>query len=544
MKMKIKNTETVDLHGLRESSDATLHNKASTSTSAVTTTSLSSAIPTQLTMTKSSSENDIDKVKDEKEEDELGKEAMKMIKCNERLRSLTRLACMVTLVVKASGTPSTQDPSSSSSSTTQAPQQVSVDVVNHLIQTDLPGLLTTALSSIPLGNSLACDAINAILDPLEMITRPKLLANLDKLNDATIPNNKVLETPGPNSGSGSGSGSGSRIQGTSSIGNIHDTVAAGITVLENIETSEEYHRLPENSEIEGDFERGEEVEEEESASGMVTMASGPSLMREDDTGTLAGTTGITHIITSTGTGSGTGTATGTELNDRIRIIRCRSNGSSVHDQSSIFSTRNGDADADGDGDGNQDSDGSDTGVDLDLSLRGSPGRGRERVNLDLASGNTNARTSRNVFNSSISSATLPSDEGLFGDDDEDNDDGNDGEQDEEADIEVECNDCGDDDDDDGVDVYEEGEDEEFEEDDEDDFDVREDEDEDEDEDVDEEMDDDNDDDNDDDDDDDSGEGLEVHRTLVDRERARQTRRHFNSPAIHGYRTERVERARR
>jgi hypothetical protein len=50
-------------------------------------------------------------------------------------------------------------------------QQVSVDVVNHFIGTDLPGLFSLALSSVPLGHLLAGEAINAILDPLEMMTR-------------------------------------------------------------------------------------------------------------------------------------------------------------------------------------------------------------------------------------------------------------------------------------------------------------------------------------------------------------------------------------
>ena len=54
-------------------------------------------------------------------------------------------------------------------------QQVSVDVVNHFIGTDLPGLFSLALSSVPLGHLLAGEAINAILDPLEMMTRCVLI---------------------------------------------------------------------------------------------------------------------------------------------------------------------------------------------------------------------------------------------------------------------------------------------------------------------------------------------------------------------------------
>lgn len=44
-------------------------------------------------------------------------------------------------------------------------------MVNHFIGTDLPGLFSLALSSVPLGHLLAGEAINAILDPLEMMTR-------------------------------------------------------------------------------------------------------------------------------------------------------------------------------------------------------------------------------------------------------------------------------------------------------------------------------------------------------------------------------------
>ena len=175
---------------------------------------------------------------------------------NRRLRSLTRLVTMVTLVVRASGTSGIQDPSSST--VPQIPQQVSVDVVNHFINTDLPGLLTVALSSVPVSHPLAGEAINAILDPLEMITRPKLLANLDKLNAVTVAaQNKGagVNTPGPGPLLSESNG----IENTNELGGNND--------------SEGYQHLPE------DREGGEE----ESASGMVTMNSGTS--------TLGGETG-------------------------------------------------------------------------------------------------------------------------------------------------------------------------------------------------------------------------------------------------------------
>ena len=421
------------------------------------------------------------------------KEAMKEMDCNKRLRSLTRLASMVTLVVKASGTPTVQDPSSISIA--QVPQQVSVDVVNHFINTDLPGLLTAALSSIPLGHPLACDAINAILDPLEMITRPKLLANLDKLNAATIAsNNKSTEIPrvvGPISGE--------NIDNLSGIGSSSNEVVS-------TEINEGYHRLPEDSEVERN---GEREEEEESASGMVTMASGPSLIR-GDTNILPGVNiGQIRINTTQGTDRG------------------RNDGSGGDDQSRSFST----------GNGNDDSDGSDTGMNLDLTPRNiarDRDRDRDRTNIDLASGNTNARTSRNVYNGSISSATLPSDEGLFGYDDADVDEE---EGDEEEVVEVDYNDdCADEEEEDDNDIDEADasggefeEDEEEDEDDEDDFDIRDDEDE----------------DGDEEEDDDDGMGQDGNN--IDRgieAHIRQTRRYFSSPATLGYRTERVERASR
>ena len=419
------------------------------------------------------------------------KEAMKEMDCNKRLRSLTRLASMVTLVVKASGTPTVQDPSSISIA--QVPQQVSVDVVNHFINTDLPGLLTAALSSIPLGHPLACDAINAILDPLEMITRPKLLANLDKLNAATIAsNNKSTEIPrvvGPLSGE--------NIDNLSVIGSSSNQVVS-------TEINEGYHRLPEDSEVERN---GEREEEEESASGMVTMASGPSLIR-GDTNILPGVNiGQIRINTTQGTDRG------------------RNDGSGGDDQSRSFST----------GNGNDDSDGSDTGMNLDLTPRNiARDRDRDRTNIDLASGNTNGRTSRNVYNGSISSATLPSDEGLFGYDDADVDEE---EGDEEEVVEVDYNDdCADEEEEDDNDIDEADasgrefeEDEEEDEDDEDDFDIRDDEDE----------------DGDEEEDDDDGMGQDGNN--IDRgieAHIRQTRRYFSSPATLGYRTERVERASR
>ena len=425
------------------------------------------------------------------------KEAMKLVECNKRLRSLTRLASMVTLVVKASGTPVVQDPTSASP--TQAPQQVSVDVVNHFINTDFPGLLTIALSSIPLGNPLACDAINAILDPLEMITRPKLLANLDKLNAATIASNKkTSETP--------------RVAGPISGENIFHVSGTGPSSAELgcSEISERYHRLPEDGELERN---GEREEEEESASGMVTMASGPSLIRAD-TNTLPGVN-IGQI--------------------RINITqgrdRGRNNSGGEDEQSRSFVTSNG----------NEDSDGSDTGMNPNLTPRNTAhDRDRDRTNIDLASGNTNARISHNVYNGSISSATLPSDEGLFGYDDADVDEE---EGDEEEVVEADYNDCESVDDIDeadvsggefGEEVNEEEEEEEEEEDeedegDEDDFDIRDDEDED----GDEEEDDDNNDDDMGQDRDNVNRGIEEH--------IRQTRRHFSSPTMRGYRTERARR---
>ena len=99
-----------------------------------------------------------------------------------RLRLLTRLACLTTFVVKASGLGGA-DPLHPAIIAIPSPQQqVSVDVINHFISANLPALLTAALSSVPLGHPLAGQAVNAILEPLEMMTRPKLLANLDKLN--------------------------------------------------------------------------------------------------------------------------------------------------------------------------------------------------------------------------------------------------------------------------------------------------------------------------------------------------------------------------
>jgi hypothetical protein len=53
--------------------------------------------------------------------------------------------------------------------------------------------------------------------------------------------------------------------------------------------------------------------------------------------------------------------------------------------------------------------------------------------MDVVSAtNTNARTSRNVYDGSISSATLPSEEGLFGDDDDEEDEEEEEEEEEEG----------------------------------------------------------------------------------------------------------------
>jgi hypothetical protein len=87
--------------------------------------------------------------------------------CNRRLRSLTRLASLLTLVVRASGSLA----ATPSSSAVQTQLNVSVDIVNYFITSDLPAILSTALSSVPLGHILAGEVVNAIFDPLEMMTR-------------------------------------------------------------------------------------------------------------------------------------------------------------------------------------------------------------------------------------------------------------------------------------------------------------------------------------------------------------------------------------
>jgi hypothetical protein len=272
--------------------------------------------------------------------------------CSKRLRSLTRLASLVTLVVKASGTPGPVDPNNPSP---HSQQQVSVDVVNHFINADLPGLLSTALLSIPLGHPLAGEAINAILDPLEMLTRPKLLANLDKMNVQGSPKKGGGETRvGPDGSDQIPASCGVNVTGDQlpslpGAESTVDTPGGG-----GLDQNSQYHRLPEGDD--------------------------PSVM-----------------VSVSGTGPQEGGG-GPGLDDH-----------SVSLSSNSYSTNRLRHDSDNTNNNQDNQHGPNSDVD------------DPRVFLtDLVSAsNTNARTSHNVYNGSISSATLPSEEGLFGDDDDD-----------------------------------------------------------------------------------------------------------------------------
>eukprot|EP01041_Mallomonas_annulata_P000793 gene793-1538_t len=104
-----------------------------------------------------------------------------------RLRILTRLGRLVTLVVtscKPSKEPQEERQGlvQQGSGSSGGRQHVSLDAMQHLISAGLPELLSAAICSIPLHVPGADAVLDAFLDPLEMISRPKLLFHLEKLS--------------------------------------------------------------------------------------------------------------------------------------------------------------------------------------------------------------------------------------------------------------------------------------------------------------------------------------------------------------------------
>jgi hypothetical protein len=98
-----------------------------------------------------------------------------------RLRVLRHLGTLISYVMKTTRSNSRETrgaaiPSGSSN------QNICVDIVQHLISGKLTYLLTDALGGLVLSNDEARLAFEALMDPLETITRPQLLSHLNKAN--------------------------------------------------------------------------------------------------------------------------------------------------------------------------------------------------------------------------------------------------------------------------------------------------------------------------------------------------------------------------
>jgi E3 ubiquitin-protein ligase HUWE1 len=93
-----------------------------------------------------------------------------------RILTLSRLSIIISAVIRSSST----KPKAPSA------QYICVDTLYILVTSGVCDLLTTALSNIPLDHLSAADAINAIMDPLELMTRPKLLVYIEKKNSKNV----------------------------------------------------------------------------------------------------------------------------------------------------------------------------------------------------------------------------------------------------------------------------------------------------------------------------------------------------------------------
>lgn len=101
-----------------------------------------------------------------------------------RVLLLSRLACLVGIIIRASKTSPKEGASSKG-------QGVSVDTLHYLIEHGrILKLLTHALSSVPVHLQVSAGAVSAILDLMELITRPKIQAHLDKLANPPVSGEK------------------------------------------------------------------------------------------------------------------------------------------------------------------------------------------------------------------------------------------------------------------------------------------------------------------------------------------------------------------
>ena len=93
-----------------------------------------------------------------------------------RLVALSRLACLCKLIVR-----SPQNIESGRS--VRANQQLCLEGVCYLFSKDIPNLLTIALSTVSLNHKLVNRVVDVFAETLEILIRPKLLCQIEKVND-------------------------------------------------------------------------------------------------------------------------------------------------------------------------------------------------------------------------------------------------------------------------------------------------------------------------------------------------------------------------
>ena len=94
----------------------------------------------------------------------------------QRIRVLTRLGQLLSLVVISCK----YSPSHAADHQSSNRHRVSLDSMHQLLNAGLPELLLIACNSIQLQDQAATAAVNALLEPLDMLTRPKLIQHLQR----------------------------------------------------------------------------------------------------------------------------------------------------------------------------------------------------------------------------------------------------------------------------------------------------------------------------------------------------------------------------
>jgi len=95
-----------------------------------------------------------------------------------RIQALSKLGRLISLVVTSCR--AARENRERDMTAINSRQHVSLDSMNHMVIHGLPEILTAACNGLPLFYPKIESVLESLLDPLEMMTRPKLLYHLEK----------------------------------------------------------------------------------------------------------------------------------------------------------------------------------------------------------------------------------------------------------------------------------------------------------------------------------------------------------------------------